>query len=180
MVAEISNRPQDGGPPIISFTNHQDWGVQTKTVRIRHVGTYGCTVRDCALEIVQVQNMKVRRVGKGNHWHLDYVPDLSGTPRDGFFPLWFEASIRSNTADMAFAENRGLGFGDEARWTPEGLKSSGVFDDLVQSATDVVKQMDGVGYWCNNQQDSMKHGEPPRNQADQRRQEQVQGTESYW
>jgi hypothetical protein len=125
--------------------------------------------------------MKVRSMGKGSHWHFEYVPDLTGQPTDGSFPLWFEASITSTTADRAFAENRDLGFADEASWTPDSLKSAGVFDDLVKSATDVVKQMDGVAYWCDNQQDSTRHGEPPRSKAELKRCARVQAPEvSYW
>ncbi|KAK8048614.1 hypothetical protein PG994_010344 [Apiospora phragmitis] len=90
----------------------------------------------------------------------DPVPSL------GIFPVFYEASIQSTKAKRAFAENKTLEFAEETEWTGKGLKEAEVFKDLVSSATDLVKQMDSIGYWCDNQQKTEPHGRPPFSTAE--------------
>ncbi|KAI0136350.1 hypothetical protein BJ170DRAFT_7720 [Xylariales sp. AK1849] len=173
--------PQSEGPPVIEFANFRAWEVQTKSVRICHVATYANPANTCQLDITQVQMMK-RRVTSENKdtWFLTASPG-AGSPRDGLFPVWYEASVRSTMVDAAFVENEDLGFADEAQWTPKALQQAGAFAELMKSTADTVKQMDGVAYWCNNQQDDMRYGKPPFSQADVRHQNQATAAPvQYW
>jgi hypothetical protein len=185
ILIRLINRTQENGPPHLSFTNHCDWRVETKTVRIRQVATYTNQTKTCELDITQVQCMKVTKGNKSTTlWHLTAAPDHKGRPDDGYSPLWYEACVRSTKLDRAFSQNTTLGFAEETEWTTESLKSSGAIDELMKSASDIVKQIDGVAYWCNNQQDSMKHGMPPYSDADARLQETVNNPTNhqyhYW
>jgi hypothetical protein len=145
-----------------------------KKARVRHVAAYSNGGDTCTLEIVQVHEMEVQYLReKEDGFHQlstkprGYAPRLESA---GSFPVFYEAHVRSTKADRILMENRTLGFAEEAKWTPQSLRSSGAFDDLVKCATDLVKQMDGVAYHCDNNQGGMIHGQPPANmlEADER------------
>lgn len=113
-------------------------------------------------------------------WYLSSKPTL-GDPNEGRFPAWFEAHITSDRANNALEENSSLGFAEEAAWTPEDLQDSGAIDDLLQSAANTVKRMDGVGFWVNNLQDNMRFGQPPHTMADAQEQANAYGpAQRYW
>ena len=73
-----------------------------------------------------------------------------GNMKKGQPPMWIEACIQSKVIHSAFQKNETLELGDEAAWSPEELRDLGAFDDLVTAASDTVKQIDAVGYWCDN------------------------------
>lgn len=89
-----------------------------------------------------------------------YSEAFPGNPSKGHPSMWFEASIQSNAMISAFQENKTLELGDETEWSFETLRNARAFEDLVTAASDTVKQMDGVGYWSENNQSSMIHGRP--------------------
>lgn len=95
--------------------------------------------------------------------------------------MWFEAYVTSNKADEALVENSQLAFAEEASWTFESLKESAAFKDLLEHAANTVRQMDGVGFWVNNQQDNMRYGVPPQTIRDVEDQARVHGPPlQYW
>ncbi|KAK6842682.1 hypothetical protein PG987_003542 [Apiospora arundinis] len=128
------------GVPYLSFSNHGDWHAVVHSVRVRRTSVYSSASHPC---------QRTRRGGE------------RGKPGKGIFPVFYEACIKSTVAERAFAKNRTLEFAEEAEWTGKDLKAAGAFKDLVLSATDLVKQMDGIGYWCDNQQKVAIHGKPP-------------------
>jgi hypothetical protein len=65
-------------------------------------------------------------------------------------PLWFEVSIKSAAAEDYFKQNMKLELGEEVAWTQEMITDASVLKSIWQPASDIVKQMDGVGFWNYN------------------------------
>ncbi|KAH6660264.1 hypothetical protein BKA67DRAFT_547462 [Truncatella angustata] len=122
---------------------------------------------------------KVTKTSPKSIWYFTAEEDM-GNPAVGDFPAWFEAYITSNKADEALAQNTGLSFAEEADWTPESFKESGAIDDLLRSAANTVKGMDGIGFWVNNQQDNMRFGVPPHTRQEMLEQANVNEQVRYW
>lgn len=95
----------------------------------------------------------------------DAIPSTA-VPKEGMFPLWYEACLQSSKINDAFDENRQLGFADEASWSAEKFRTENLFRELVNSATYLTKRMDGVGYWVDNNQGAKAYGKPPANEAE--------------
>ncbi|KAK8020250.1 hypothetical protein PG990_005388 [Apiospora arundinis] len=150
------------GVPYLSFSNHGDWHAVVHSVRVRRTSVYSSASHPCELNITQVTEMGVSTKGIVGKVSELVAEESEGKPGKGIFPVFYEACIKSTVAERAFAKNRTLEFAEEAEWTGKDLKAAGAFKDLVLSATDLVKQMDGIGYWCDNQQKVAIHGKPPR------------------
>ncbi|KAK7969291.1 hypothetical protein PG988_008364 [Apiospora saccharicola] len=179
LVDSLTVKINGTGVPELSFINHGDWHAVVRTVRIRRTAVYSSTKYQCELEITQVGDMRhVVETVKGK---VNYLIATEGDPRPdlGIFPVFYEACIKSTVAQRAFAENKTLEFAEEVEWTGKDLKAADVFKDLVTSATDLVKQMDAVGYWCDNQQKGMVHGKPPVSTAEARRQAEDESASQY-
>lgn len=65
--------------------------------------------------------------------------------------FWHQASISSVEADAKFEENKTLELGDLPSWTPESL--AGAAPAIYLPACKMLKGMDGVGYWNDNNVD---------------------------
>ncbi|KAK8140498.1 hypothetical protein PG984_000564 [Apiospora sp. TS-2023a] len=161
LVDSLTVKTNGTGVLELSFINHGDWHAV------------------CELEITQVGDM--RHVVETVKDKVNYLIATEGDPRPdlGIFPVFYEACIKSTVAQRAFAENKTLEFAEEAEWTGKDLKAADVFKDLVTSATDLVKQMDAVGYWCDNQQKGMVHGKPPVSTAEARRRAEDESASQY-
>ncbi|KAK6865171.1 hypothetical protein PG995_001699 [Apiospora arundinis] len=154
------------GVPYLSFSNHGDWHAVVHSVRVRRTSVYSSASHPCELNITQVTEMGVSTKGIVGKVSELVAEESEGKPGKGIFPVFYEACIKSTVAERAFAKNRTLEFAEEAEWTGKDLKAAGAFKDLVLSATDLVKQMDGIGYWCDNQQKVAIHGKPPSSTAE--------------
>ena len=89
-----------------------------------------------------------------------------GNMKKGQPPMWIEACIQSKVIHSAFQKNETLELGDEAAWSPEELCNMRIFEDIICAATDTVKQMDAVGYWCDNNRSTIaQSGSGPAQQA---------------
>ncbi|KAI1852363.1 hypothetical protein JX266_002541 [Neoarthrinium moseri] len=181
VVASLEVKPQPDGSPVLGFVNFRGWGVETKSVRIRQVATFQNRENTCQLHITRVQCMKKAIVAKGDDaFQFRAYADVS-IPHDGIAPAWFEAHITSIKADHALRANNSLEFLQEAEWTPESLDKSGAFDDLLRTATSVIKHMDGVGASCDNRLDDLRYGYPPFTKEDVAMQQRASGpAEYYW
>lgn len=150
-------------------------------MRYRQEATFDHCENNTKLHITQVHCMKKKTIKKDDVvWRLSASPDLA-RPDAGCFPTWFEAYITSNKIDKALAQNHKLKFAEEASWTPESLQGSGAIGDLLKSATNTVQQMDGVGFYVNNQQDDMRYGKPPYTREEASVQSEASGpVYTYW
>lgn len=61
---------------------------------------------------------------------------------------WYEVRITSPTIDQAIQENEQLQLGSEASWCPSDIAES--VKQLCYHACQMLKQMDGVGFYNNN------------------------------
>ncbi|KAK8032824.1 hypothetical protein PG991_002222 [Apiospora marii] len=182
LVDSLTVKTNGTGVPELSFINHGDWHAGVRTVRVRRTAVSSNVKHQCQLEVTQVGDMRLEVVSHKDK--VNYLIATEGQPRPdlGVFPVFYEACIKSSVAERAFAENKSLEFAEEAEWTAKDLKAADVFKDLVTSATDLVKQMDGVGSWCDNHQKAMVHGRPPMSTAEERRraEDQSGGQYTYW
>lgn len=65
--------------------------------------------------------------------------------------IWYEASLESVEARVAFKENLDVELGEETEWTAELLLQSGVvLKDICVPANYIIAKMDGVGFYNDN------------------------------
>jgi len=64
---------------------------------------------------------------------------------------WFEVSISSPQLDSLLEQNETLELGEEAKWTPESLSNLGYGKSIYLQACEMLKQMDGIGQYNNNE-----------------------------
>ncbi|KAI0489832.1 hypothetical protein F4859DRAFT_501510 [Xylaria cf. heliscus] len=97
---------------------------------------------------------------------LKFARYKSNNERSGMPLVWYEAALKSDTLSRAFEQNENLELGNEVEWTVEGLLKSGAVESLIHKAADMVKNMDGVGYWNDNHQADLLRGfgKPARGQ----------------
>ena len=65
--------------------------------------------------------------------------------------LWQEVSISCPKADHILEQNKTLELGEETSWTPEKLSAVDTLPSLYLPACEMIKQMDGVGFYNNNE-----------------------------
>ena len=72
----------------------------------------------------------------------------------GLANVWYEASISSVRAEMAFRVNEAIEFGEEAEWKEWALTDRGVFKDMYRAAISMVEneKMDRIGSGDDNGQ----------------------------
>ncbi|RYP67721.1 hypothetical protein DL770_008559 [Monosporascus sp. CRB-9-2] len=195
VVDSLRITPQRSGVPRLEFVAREEYQVDIGIVRVRNFATYRRKA-ECApyldlhddvrrwdgLTLSEVHDTDSYMEPQGDGTIKYFAEGFSGDAGKGQPPMWIEASIHSNMVSEAFEENESLEVGDEAKWSAEELSESGVFDDLIRTATQTVKQMDGVGYWSNNRQNSLTHGRPPRSDREASRLYRSAGAykEVYW
>ncbi|KAK8090038.1 hypothetical protein PG997_004999 [Apiospora hydei] len=182
LVESLTVKTNGTGVPQLSFINHGDWHAMVRSVRIRRAAVYSNSKHQCELEITQVTDMSHRVDSVKNKVNYLVAEEGGASPTLGIFPVFYEACIKSTKAERAFAENKSLEFAEEAGWSGKDLKAAGVFKDLISSATSLVKRMDSIGYWCDNQQKAMLHGRPPMSTAEvgQRASDQAPPQYNFW
>ncbi|ORY62218.1 uncharacterized protein BCR38DRAFT_486489 [Pseudomassariella vexata] len=187
LIGSLEVRPQSDGRPRLSFINFLAWGAEIVAVRVRHIAEFVNSAQTCKLEITQVHEMSLKDLGvqtcgpgpSDNASYLEAIPS-SDKPELGYFATWYDACVKSQKVDEAVTQNEDLGFGDEATWSPDDLKSAGAFEDLIDAATHMVKNMDGVAYWCDNNQEAMNYRKPPGSEQEIRQLIKSTQREVYW
>ncbi|KAK7757727.1 hypothetical protein SLS62_000105 [Diatrype stigma] len=172
LVDSLCVTTQESGVPRLAFKIKRGHRVDIGIVRIRNTATYyrqkapGISVSDVnqrgnsMLEISEIHDMETRFDDRGEEFETYSSESFPGNRSKGHPSMWFEASIQSTAFSSAFRENEVLELGDETTWSPEALCNAGALENLIRAANDTVKQMDGVGYWCDNNQDPTAHGRP--------------------
>ena len=64
--------------------------------------------------------------------------------------FWHEVSISSVEVDKVMQQNLNLELGDEAAWTPKQLSDLEGMEAMCLPAFEMLKQMDGIGFWNEN------------------------------
>ncbi|KAI0388066.1 hypothetical protein F5Y04DRAFT_16935 [Hypomontagnella monticulosa] len=152
--------------PKLQFTLMNAYRAEILLVRTRVVTRYSrnqpdTTPSPAILEICKVHDMIHTHVCRTEDKITVTYEQHPGNQQLGVLPVWFEASVQSNLINQAFQQNRNLEFGDEVEWSVDQIREAGVFDDLIASATEVVKKIDRVGASGDNHQNTTMHGMPP-------------------
>jgi hypothetical protein len=92
---------------------------------------------------------------------LKFARHISRHQQPSMPPMWYEVCLKSDMISAALEENTELELGDEVSWTAQELLECGAIDRLVQKAADVVKGLDGVGYWNDNHQQEVLRSAAP-------------------
>ena len=109
---------------------------------------------------------------QGEHHELAYIRATTRKKADQetqSIPCWYEAAITSNAVEEAFEENMNLEIAQEARWTPSSLLTEDAnkgLRDLLNPACDMIKSMDGIGYYNDNELTTGYFANPPGSVAD--------------
>ncbi|KAI1417002.1 hypothetical protein F5Y13DRAFT_204364 [Hypoxylon sp. FL1857] len=167
--------PQDSGIPLLEFTVKKAYKVEMLLLRTRNIATYKSqtsapsspsssgaenTSPSNILEICEVHDMTPLDLIERKDKVTAPFQQHPGIQQLGQLPTWYEVSIQSELVNKALQQNRDLEYGEEVHWSPEQLQAAGAFDELIRSATHMVKRIDGVGYWGDNYQDAMIHAMP--------------------
>ncbi|KAI1133662.1 hypothetical protein F5Y10DRAFT_283931 [Nemania abortiva] len=183
LVRSLRVMPKNDRIPELDVSYDKNYNIEILAVRTRNtacctpgVGTTNTNPtrsslhKDQRLYISEVWEMdRLSRVEGTQHIQLKFARYKESDDRPDTPLVWYEAALRSDTFSTAFQQNEKLEFGSEAKWTPEELYKSGAVDELVQKAADMVKNMDGVGYWNDNHQKELLRSvvpvaKPTRNQ----------------
>ena len=127
------------------------------SVRVRRTSCYRSVDSRSILKVCEVKDLQLFDVhGDGELctiWKAvgSLVPQQSGgTVGHIWIYNWHEASITCPKADEMFEQNKSLELGDEASWTPEKLSNVAAAQSLYLPACEMLKQMDGVGFYNEN------------------------------
>lgn len=102
------------------------------------------------LHISEIHDLDVNAQFGETHTIYKAEPNIVFRPGCEKVDYWHEVSISSIIAVNEFEENKILEFGDEASWTPESLSRQNVAEAMYRPACEMLKQMDGIGYWNDN------------------------------
>lgn len=125
-------------------------------VRVRRVSRYTSLDTKSILNVSEVHELQMEEAVGDNRmiykWFGSSDPSvwLAAFGYKHFF-LWHEVSISCPSADEIFEQNKTLELGEEASWTAERLSAVGAVSSLYRPACQMVKQMDGVGFYNNNE-----------------------------
>ncbi|KAI2464562.1 hypothetical protein F4781DRAFT_439477 [Annulohypoxylon bovei var. microspora] len=168
--------PQPNGIPTLELTIKRAFGVELLYVRTRNIASYvrklGAdsatssvgtedNTTSTMMEIREVHDMAPTGITETTDKVTALFQQRPVSEQLGHLGTWYEVSMQSKTVNKALQQNRDLELGEEVDWSPEKLQESGAFDELIRSTIEVVKNIDGVGYWGDNYQDAMIHGMPP-------------------
>lgn len=118
---------------------------------------------------------RLRKVENKQHVQLKFARYKRNDEHPGMPLVWYETTLKSDTFSAAFKQNEELELGNEVKWTPEELLKRGVVEGLVRKAANMVKNMDGVGYWNDNhQQEALRRVMPTWKPLGS------QNTDKYW
>ncbi|KAI0867362.1 hypothetical protein GGS24DRAFT_515743 [Hypoxylon argillaceum] len=127
----------------------------TSKVSVKNTCSTQCSPQEDTqrLYISEVWEMdRLRKVENKQHVQLKFARYKRNDEHPGMPLVWYETTLKSDTFSAAFKQNEELELGNEVKWTPEELLKRGVVEGLVRKAANMVKNMDGVGYWNDNHQ----------------------------
>ncbi|KAI0106226.1 hypothetical protein GGR51DRAFT_571531 [Nemania sp. FL0031] len=175
LVHSLRVMPKNDGLPELEVSYDKNYDIEILAVRTRntacctsHVSIKTTNPTQSALHkdvqrlyITEVLEMdRLNKVECGQHIQLKFARYKNNDECPGVPLKWYEVSLRSATFSEAFQQNEKLELGDETKWTPE-LHKSGAVEELVRKAAQVVKNMDGIGYWNDNHQDELLRSVAP-------------------
>ncbi|KAJ2998092.1 hypothetical protein NUW58_g436 [Xylaria curta] len=167
LVRSLRVIPGNDRIPELEVSYDESYGIDVQAVRVRNIAccigeasiasTFSTTTRPrkdvqrlyisevCEMDRLSI-SVDVQRI------RLHFARYKRDDERSGMPLVWYEAALQSDTLSTAFKQNEKLELGNEVEWVSEELLKSGVVEALIQKAADMIKNMDGVGYWNDNHQ----------------------------
>ncbi|TRX98697.1 hypothetical protein FHL15_000039 [Xylaria flabelliformis] len=181
LLCSLRVMPKNDRIPELEVSYDRSYGIKVLAVRTRNTAcciSETSTKNTCSPHTApqtDVQRLYISelwemdRLGIGGdeqRIRLNFACYKRNNERSGMPPVWYEAFLKSDNLSKAFEQNETLEFGDEVQWVSEELLKSGAVEALIQKAADMVRNMDGVGYWNDNHQTDLLRsvGKPPRGQ----------------
>ncbi|KAI0111750.1 hypothetical protein F4814DRAFT_364950 [Daldinia grandis] len=153
---------QNSGIPLVEFIVKGVYQADILLVRTRNIACYTRKPpTSSVLEICEVHDMMQRIIGRADGNVTILFEQHPGHRQRGQLPTWYEASLQSKVINEALQQNQDLEMGEKVSWTPQQLRQAGAFDEIITSAIEAVKNIDGVGHWGDNFQDAATHKIPP-------------------
>ncbi|TGJ87642.1 hypothetical protein E0Z10_g1109 [Xylaria hypoxylon] len=170
LTSSLRVTPKNDGIPELEVSYDKNYDVEVLAVRTRNTACCNSEVsiknthRNQGSSHADVQRLYISEVwemGLLSKGELEQRIQLKfarykNNERSGMPLLWYEAILKSDTFSTAFEQNGKLELGNEVRWTPEELLKSGAVEELIRKAANVVKNMDGVGFWSDNLQTELQ------------------------
>jgi hypothetical protein len=125
-------------------------------VRVRRISRYPSLNTKSLLNVAEVRELQMDEASGDScmiyKWFgsLDPSTWLADFGYKHLF-LWHEVSISCPMADEILEQNKTLELGEEAFWTPEMLLNVDAVPSIYLPACIMVKQMDGIGFYNNNE-----------------------------
>ncbi|KAI0553314.1 hypothetical protein F4679DRAFT_571062 [Xylaria curta] len=181
LLCSLRVMPRNDRIPELEVSYDKSYGIEVLAVRTRN--------KACCVSEMSTKNTcspqtdlrtDVQRLYISELWEMDRLNKIENehrirlkfacykrnNERSGMPPVWYEAILKSDTLSKAFEQNETLELGNEVEWVSEDLLKSGSVEALIQKAADMVRNMDGVGYWNDNHQTDLLRsaGKPSRGQ----------------
>lgn len=124
-------------------------------VRVRRVSRYPSLDTKSILNVSEVRELQMEEAAGDNRMIYKWFGSLDPSVWLAAFGykhlfLWHEVSISCPKADEIFELNKTLELGEEASWTAERLSTVDAVSSLYLPACEMVKHMDGVGFYNDN------------------------------
>ncbi|KAI0537972.1 hypothetical protein GGR58DRAFT_526756 [Xylaria digitata] len=175
LVNSLRVMPKNDGIPELEVSYDKSYEVEVLVVRMRNTACCNSEVStQNTLSTHSSPHTDVQRLYISEVWEMDLLSkgDIqqriqlklarSKNAESLNKPLcWYEANLKSDTFSNAFKQNEWLEFGDEVGWKSEELLESGAVEKLIRKAADMVKNMDGVGFWNDNHQTELQRRAAP-------------------
>ncbi|KAI2635125.1 hypothetical protein GGS21DRAFT_543419 [Xylaria nigripes] len=143
----------------VSYDRNHD--IEILAVRTRNTACYISIEPNKDVQRMHIQEVwemnRTSKIIQGQHVILKFATYKEHDAYSGIPIMWYEVSLKSDALSNAFKQNENIELGDETSWTVEALLKSGAIDDLARKAASIVKELDVVGYWNDNQQKELQH-----------------------
>ena len=116
------------------------------TIRVCRKLRFKHTQHDALLCIYELQELESQSRSTDNN--EEYLATVMSEQTSELLPSWYEVGITCPTIDQILQSNQSLSLGDEADWQPDDL--SNFAENIFRPACQMLKQMDGIGFYNNN------------------------------
>jgi hypothetical protein len=129
----------------MSFELSQKYQIHFQSIRVHRHSRYKSYDSKTLLNIIEVHNLDFE-------WEQgENVATFFVTSSEKPNSIWYEVSLESVEARVAFMDNLNVELGEETEWTAELLLESGaVLKDICIPANYIITKMDGVGFYNDN------------------------------
>jgi hypothetical protein len=155
---------------------------QLDGLRVHRISKYRSKDNQAILKVSDIQDLDVRNrsIPDKNITIFEAKRNMSPRKATEKLDFWYEVSISSPLVDDALAQNKLLSLGDEADWTAERFSKMDIAEKTCLPACQMLKQMDGIGYYNDNGIDVRSQFSAPSSAASINPSRPAQAEEVWW